>query len=296
MDHQFETIFRQKLISTFRFTASFLNQYNLTWWACYGTAIGAVRHQNLIPWDDDIDICMPREDFDKLSALQSKFEDTEYKLMLMGDDDLFTVESKIVLKDSSWQEKEYHYCNTGIYIDIFPLDSINVSYNSIVKMQANNLRINRKFFFALVRPSFHSFINAIKSGNYTTLLVLILGCIFPYSKKEKYLKEYNELIQSYRDAPDGDYYVSFGGADREKEIFKKEWFSSTIEMKFADFMIKMPAGYDAMLTSIYGDYMKLPPKEKQVSNHEQYYINLSRRLAHSEILTRVKNGYNHEII
>ena len=272
-----------------------MNKHNLKWWAAYGTAIGAVRHHNIIPWDDDVDICMPREDFDKLSNLKGEFDKTPYKLMVMGDDDLFTSESKIVLRESSWQEKSFHFCNTGVYIDIFPLDSIDNTIDDIVKIQNRFLKLNRKYYLSLVRTSLSLLLDSLLHAEFKDVLVQILGIIYPYKKKAKYLQDFNALIDTLKKGGDCGYLVSFCGIYGKKDIFNRELFAHTIEMPFDDFYVKMPARYDEWLRNIYGNYMQLPPEEKRISHHNQYYVNLSRRLSHSGIVERVKQNITHEM-
>lgn len=290
----YDLLLKEKLYSIFRFTAEFLNRNNLTWWAAYGTAIGAVRHHNIIPWDDDIDICMPREDFNKLSELKDSFEGTDYKLMVMGDDDLFTSESKIVLRDSSWQENGFLHCNTGIYIDIFPLDLVKCR-EDIIMMRKKIKDIDRKFYFSLVRPSCRLFLKSLFQFNLKYIYVLLCGTFFPYRNKSKYLKSYNELVRSFNKDSEGNYYVNFCGPYGDREIFKKDYFLKSIEVSFNDFFVKLPERYDEWLRGIYGDYMKLPPVEKRVSRHDVYYMNLSKRLTHEEILEKVRNHIVREL-
>ena len=83
--------------------------------------------------------------------------------------------------------------------------------------------------------------------------------------------------------------VSYG------KIFKKEWFENMILVPFADFQVFVPKEYDKYLALLYGDYMKLPPVEKRVTHHHQYYINLSKRLSKKEIIKRVNLGKRFEI-
>jgi lipopolysaccharide cholinephosphotransferase len=76
----------------------------------------------------------------------------------------------------------------------------------------------------------------------------------------------------------------------EKEIFNKDWFANTIEVPFENITINLPVGYHEYLTKLFGDYMSLPPKEKQISHHSHYYCNLKERLTLKEVKTRVNNG------
>ena len=80
----YQTRYKQKLLETFNYVIQFLNAHNLRWFCCYGTLIGAIRHKGLIPWDDDIDICMPKEDYDRLKLIKDEMEKDHYRFLSLA--------------------------------------------------------------------------------------------------------------------------------------------------------------------------------------------------------------------
>ena len=122
-DNQLKTA----LASTLKAFIDFCQQHALTYYAAYGTAIGAVRHHGLIPWDDDIDVFMPREDYNKLLSLRSTLNTTEYEIIDIENQGYYLYFAKWCQRNSTLIEKPGEPA-LGIYVDIFPLDYFDEKY------------------------------------------------------------------------------------------------------------------------------------------------------------------------
>ena len=288
--NNFIDIYKGKLLEAFSFTISLLEKNNLKWFAAYGTAIGAVRHKGIIPWDDDIDICMPRDDYNKLLSLSDELKVTKYRIIKIGDDNYWLPFAKIYDASTTiWEYKEYP-CVFGVYIDIFPYDSINDMTVSIYNAVYNDIASSyRRFSSCKKTISLNNYLSLVRKGHLRTLKSLIIYDLMGLSSEKRVLKEIKEKEITYVDE-NGSYYGSF--TEPYKKYYKKEWFSSSLWVPFDGLSVRIPIGYDRYLSSIYGDYMSLPPIEKRVLTHgnQKYYCNLKEGLHIEQVKERVKNN------
>ena len=124
-------------------------QHGLSYQLAYGSLLGAVRHQGFIPWDDDIDVVLPRPDYDRL--LSTFTEKTDHYLLespYTGNADYYYTYAKLYDTDTTLTEKTKRNCRRGIYIDVFPLDGIGRDEG---EMEANFAKIDRLNMFLMTR-------------------------------------------------------------------------------------------------------------------------------------------------
>ena len=136
MKDEVKSIYCQKLLDVFKRTIQFLEANNIKWWAAYGTLIGAVRHKGLIPWDDDVDIWVPREDYDRLVTLGhlTSFYNLELK-SIETHSDYYLGFAKLCDTNSTMWEHRVIPDVFGIYIDIFPIDRTNCTKEEIIEKE-----------------------------------------------------------------------------------------------------------------------------------------------------------------
>lgn len=272
--------FKVKLIETFKAFDEFCNLHNIKYYATGGTLIGAIRHKGLIPWDDDVDVWMLREDYNKFCSFRGKV-DGHYDIMDSRDENYWLLSlAKFVDTSTTLWEIEHYPCVTGVYIDVFPLDESD--YDSALALRKEYDRTSLNLTYAMTSYSSRQFKNAFWGGHFYLFFKLLKDTFYYRPRYNRYLAEYNECVRKIKELK-GDYYVAFDGLYGQKEIYKKEWLSEIIRLPFENIMINAPKYYHEILSQIYGDYMKLPPKEKQVSHHSHYFLDLDRRWSIEEI-------------
>ena len=298
MNIDFDLSLKDFLLKDFHQLITFLESNNLRYFCAFGTALGAVRHNNFIPWDDDIDIYMPYNDYKKLIDLtyQKKIINDKYEILSLRNDDYFTPFAKFVNLQTSVVEISTIHQVIGVYIDIFPLFNTNWDNSKVIEMQKKIKKARLDCTHSLYETNWRSFIKLLLNHHFNTARYVLTGFIQKRSflrKKQKLNDLIDEVINH---GSENDQHLSYYDGNIVREVlFPKEWFSEAIVFPFANLMVKLPIGYDAYLTRIFGDYMIMPPIEKRNTNHPHYYINLSERLTFDEIQKRIKKGYTREL-
>ena len=255
---QFEEMKRIELNILIYFT-EVCEENNLRYYLGGGTLLGAVRHKGFIPWDDDIDVMMPRPDFQKLLSLSINNEN--YNIIKPGTAGYYYNFAKLVDTRTILEEKGIKRIDgLGVYIDIFPLDGMPETPDARKKRfkELNSIRkrINNT---CLLRPKFHrnpfAYLNACRIYNSNKNIDLS-------SLQKKYLD--SALKNSFDDS---EFVFAAGGAYGARDIFPGKWFEKEIELQFENLSVKAFNGYDFYLTQLYGDYMTLPPEDKRVTPH-----------------------------
>ena len=240
------------------------DKLNINYYLYGGTLIGAVRHQGFIPWDDDIDVCMFREDYNKFIKEGQKYLDKKYFIQTYETDKGYLNNfakirnSNTTFIESSVKDIEM---NHGIYIDIFPIDKL-YKYN-VLKEKLIHYKLYKHYYLEkgrFIQKIFVRFANLLYNRKTKIQLCKMLDNI--YTKKNNFVTK--KVIN----------YSGAWGIKRESHLI--EDFSKAIDLKFEDIYVKAPIGYKRILTDTYGDYMKLPPEEKRVGHHYSEVIDPKR--------------------
>ena len=252
-----------------KFLDAFCRKNNLTYFLMYGSLIGAVRDKGIIPWDDDIDIMMPRPDYDKLIQICSTENILPFKLF----ENSIVSEYPHPISRMSDQRYKTNFANEkdygiGLFVDIYPLDGVGDDLKKAHKLIKKAYR-NASLCFLTSRKKFgrdntkSKIRMAVKFPAY--IWANLLGNHHYIKKSIKLCKEY-----SYEESK----YVSgiaqpFRECNGEnKNVYLKEWFE-VIETEFEGRKFCIPKGYDKILKMGYGDYM-VPLPENQRDTHHTY--------------------------
>lgn len=235
----------------------FCEEKGITYYIAYGTLLGTVRHNGFIPWDDDIDIHIPRLDFIRF---EKEFPEwgQKYGLYIAGphSKEYFHPRDMMKVCDSRTELLETDYRRTnriGVFVDIWPLDNVPDS-NLIAKLWVNWTWIKRQMMLASdVNPEIETGIKAVAARFFGMFSTKRLMDSFEKSSTRFKNKKTNR-------------YITYQAT---KMIFEKKWFEKRDLHRFEDTEFYIPHNYHEILTVRYGDYMKLPPEDKRVPHHVQ---------------------------
>ncbi len=243
---------------------------NLKYCIAAGTLLGAVRHKGFIPWDDDIDIYMLREDYDKLIQLDKEFKFPYFLQTTYSEKKLFRTHAQLRNSDTTGciETDCYQDINRGIFIDIFPLDGINPN----IKKNKVQKKVNDIYVMLL------STYNAAVSEKLTIkkrIKGLIGRGIFALVHKEVLFQRYEDNLKRYSDKS----FLMWGNRTLVFECPKSrrpvsDWLNLTT-MPFEFINVPVPCNYDEILRQQYGDYMKIP-KDKGGSMHGGLTISIEQ--------------------
>ena len=251
---------QEKQLGLFKQFDEFARANGITYYALGGTLLGAIRHKGFIPWDDDIDLGMPRPDYEKFLSLVKEGKVPFKVRSFQTNDDFFErfpqmVDDSIQVTRTDRTVPEV----TGAWVDFFPLDGIPGPYPlrwiwshvvmfcigvhrlSVIDINGfGKAKVGKSRFFTAI-ADINDAIHIGKLINKRKALVRLdkAARVFPYEKSK---------------------WVTHSMSSRMPYIFPKEWYEPGAWYDFEDTKIFGPSNYDAILTQLYGDYMELPPE------------------------------------
>lgn len=236
---------------------------DLNYYVLGGTLLGAVRHKGFIPWDDDIDVGMPRADYEKFVACGQEYLPDNYFVQTFITDPGYPANfAKIRNSETTFIETSVSGCdmNHGVYIDVFPLDYYpekNI-FSFEIKKLLLTLRVSTAFTKGKMKIR--------------TRIVRLVSCVlYPSHKKALVRRE-----KMFKSVPKSGLILNNCGAWGRKEIMPLEWYLEGCELEFEGLVVKGPKEYDKYLSQLYGNYMQPPPPEKRVGHHYADVIDLKK--------------------
>lgn len=265
-----------KELDTLVYFKEFCDKNNLLFYLCGGCCIGSLRTGGFIPWDDDIDILMPRDDYEKLYKLWDNDKQERFKL-LRTDEKIFTgnIFTTIVDTETTCVKANQAHLDIpfGIMMDIFPIDGCPKGKFKRTMQKLNAMIYS--LFLAQIVPENHGGIMALGSK-------FLLSIVRSPKAREKKWRNAERRMSKYK-ISDCEYITELcEGVHSMQPEYPKEWFASAVYREFEGLQMPIPVGYDPYLKKAFGDYMTLPPEDKQKPHHDMILVDTER--SYKEVL------------
>lgn len=244
-----------------KYFADFCESNGLRYFLSDGTLIGAIRHNGYIPWDDDIDTRMPYPDYVKLINMSRLFENERFKMVIPGSEESYHSGIKIIDKSTIKIEPRIKYNRgyLGVDIDVFPIVGSPDDSDEFQEWAKRICKLYKAYEYK-IQPLYYRPILRLKD--------LIKGrtqaAFCPGKSISDIWKMVDELINQY--PYDESKYIAVAGIYSRFQVDSNSC-KEYILWNFENENYRVPVGYDEILTLQFGDYMKLPPEDEQVTHH-----------------------------
>lgn len=245
-------------------------RYGLKYYLTGGTLLGAIRHQGFIPWDDDLDVVMPREDYEKLQDVVASLPKSRFYLQCSETDPgYWAIFGKYKKAGTEINEHSIQHLNVdkAIFIDIFPLDDTSGKKPKTVYGKRKVVKFLSKCIETKVGigSTYNRFDKRVIRGLLKPFTIKMLTNI-----RYKMMTAENNQRHSC--------FINYGtNYCTEKAIFPKEYYGEGLLVPFENRQYRIPIKWDQILTKVYGDYMSLPPEEKRKMTHKPIYIDFGAK-------------------
>lgn len=237
----------------------YLKEHNIKYYIWGGTFLGAVRHKGFIPWDDDIDIAIPRPEYNKLIEIIKKEgleidKNIQFAGFEVGDLDypfIKVINKNIMIKDMMQWDKH-------LWVDVFPLDGVPNKHKIYYK-----IRKIKKHIYNLYRYKFNNF--PMNKNNLLEKIKLILFKFIDTKNYNRQIKKYIDYCSKYK-YDSSEYICDNVWCGNIGYSLKKDKIEESEEYDFEGLKVNGFKNYDYILKEFYGDYMKLPPEDKRITH------------------------------
>ncbi len=248
-----------------KYVAKFCDTHKLRYYLMFGTLIGAIRHKGFIPWDDDIDIAMPREDYLKFIELIKIDPNSQYKLISCNNISGYDVPLAKVVDTRTVLIQNGAIGNVkdlGVYIDVFIIDKLPDNLNERMRFLKKMKWERRKWYLSKRVFKFR------KGSRIKDFLMAIISIPFKFKSAYSRCLKMDKIASQYSSTDAKDQTVIMFASTPEKTVLTTEEWDSIVKVEFEGELFAATKYYDKNLRNIYGDYMTPPDKEERVSIHD----------------------------
>jgi len=253
-------------------------KYNIQYFIDSGTLLGAVRHQGFIPWDDDADVAFTRDNYEKFAKVVRKELPKGMKLLeprqLGGGNAFYDFTPRILYMNSRTHEdgpemQFYGGRLNHLYVDLFIQDDLPEC-----KVKAAFVKAAHTLIYGLAMGHRYG-LDYSKYGGMAAIGVKVLAAVGKRIPMRVIRRMQHSLAVRYNGGESRRRYYSNYQPDYLYVTIEKQWNDETVDLSFEDTVLMAPKDWDQVLKQVYGDYMQLPPKEKQVPTHSAIGIQVT---------------------
>lgn len=250
------------------------NKMGLQYYVVEGTLLGAVRHNGFIPWDDDIDVAMPRADYEIWVHNAQKYIDDPdiFVQTIETDPEYYCNITKLRNSNTTFIETMYYKLNMnhGVYIDIFPLDYYPELPEEIDMFEQKE----KELYFKFAKAHYVGWVEGYPKWKvfFRNTMWKVISFVKPDYARNAVMQRDKHCMSVKETSKIANLNSAWVG----RNVCPAEWYGDGVEGSFEGISVRLPNEYDKILTQEYGDYMQLPPEEKRVTHHYTTIIDLDK--------------------
>lgn len=258
---------KEKMFGLLVYFRDFCEEHNLRFWLIGGGAIGAVREHGFIPWDDDVDIQMPSDDFDRFVELWDQYGDKERYVFCKTNREVNYHHNAASLRDPTTT----FICTYNKYNNI--CHGIALEIGRVFPTPDSKIKQNIQIFWGITYSLFNNQRLPNNRGKKIRTLTKIIYKLVPSKKVRDDIWIFADKKRSKYKWEDCHYVKELWGKTSFTN-FPREWFDSVVWFDFEGEKMPLPVGYDEYLTFVFGDYMQRPPAPERVAKHELLFVDM----------------------
>ena len=253
------------VLNTFKGFISLCELLGVRYYINYGTLIGAIRHKGFIPWDDDIDVMMLRNDYERfISYCANNREDIRpYEVIHYSTNANYYIPiARFSNTDYEVEIEGEHNYGLGLFIDIYPIDHCGDTIE-----EAREYLHKNEFYLKMAALASMDRFSISQQGVWRTPVKALMFLLSRIGGRQYFARLLDRRAKEESDRKGDKYIACVIWELCDNLIERKEEFDDSIQVEFESIMCSAPVGYDTVLKRFYGDYMVLPPEDERIPNH-----------------------------